>query len=174
MTSGARTGLVAAPGSTRRRWRGLLRLFAAVALVLAAAYAGYQVALQTGLSRQRQAAEHRLDMLATSLEADLSRFNYLPALLEMTPAVSALLDAPADLQLRETASRYLNRVNATVGAEMLYVLDPGGTSLAASDWQQPSTTLGHDLSFRPYVIDAIKLGRGRFYGVGITSRVPGH
>jgi two-component system C4-dicarboxylate transport sensor histidine kinase DctB len=30
------------------------------------------------------------------------------------------------------------------------------------------------LSFRPYVVDAIKLGRGRFYGVGITSRKPGY
>jgi C4-dicarboxylate-specific signal transduction histidine kinase len=43
--------------------------------VLAAAYAGHHVALQTGLSRLREAAEHRLDMLATGLEADLSRFD---------------------------------------------------------------------------------------------------
>ena len=57
---------------------------------------------------------------------------------------------------------------------MLYVLDAGGTSLAASDWDQPGTTVGQDLSFRPYVIDALGQGRGRFYGVGITSRKPGY
>jgi two-component system C4-dicarboxylate transport sensor histidine kinase DctB len=174
MTSSTMESRVAAVAPARRRWRGLPRWSAAVCLVLAAAYAGHQVALQTGLSRQRAAAEHRLDMLVTGLEADLSRFSHLPALLEMTPVVSALLETPGDLQLRETASRYLNGVNATVGAEMLYVLDPSGTSVAASDWQQPGTTMGHDLSFRPYVIDAIKLGRGRFYGVGITSRLPGY
>ncbi len=166
--------LVAAPETARRRWRGLPRWFAALCLVLAAAYGGYQVALQTGLSRLREAAEHRLDMLATGLAADLSRFDHLPALLEMTPVVPALLEAPADLQLRDTVNRYLNGVNGTVGAEMLYVLDPGGTSLAASDWQQPGTTVGQDLSFRPYVIDAIQHGRGRFYGVGITSGKPGY
>jgi two-component system C4-dicarboxylate transport sensor histidine kinase DctB len=163
-----------APTSGRRRWHGLPRWCVALGLVAVAAYGGYQVALRTGTARLREAAEHRLDMLVTGLSADLARFDYLPALLEMTPVVPALLEAPSDLQLRDAVSRYLNGVNATVGAEMLYVLDAGGTSLAASDWQQPGTTIGQDLSFRPYVIDAIRFSRGRFYGVGITSRKPGY
>jgi two-component system C4-dicarboxylate transport sensor histidine kinase DctB len=157
-----------------RRWRAWPRWCAALGLVAAAAYIGHQVALQTGLSRLRDAAEHRLDMLATGLDADLARFDYLPALLEMTPVVPALLEAPSDAELRSSVNRYLNGVNAAAGAEMLYVLDPAGTSLAASDWNQPGTTIGQDLSFRPYVTDAIKNGRGRFYGVGITSRKPGY
>jgi two-component system C4-dicarboxylate transport sensor histidine kinase DctB len=157
-----------------RRWRGLPRWCAALALGAVAAYAGHEVTLQTGLSRLREAAEHRLDMLAGGLDADLARFDYLPALLEMTPVVPALLDAPASPQLREAANRYLNGVNATVGAEMLYVLDRSGTSVAASDWDQPDTTIGQDLSFRPYVRDAVANGRGSFYGVGITSRKPGY
>jgi len=160
--------------ASARRWRGLTRWGTALCLVAAAAFGGYQLALQAGLSRLGEAADHRLDMLATGLEAELSRFDYLPALLEMTPVVPALLEHPTDSVLRDTVNRYLNGVNATAGAEMLYVLDPGGTSLAASDWQRPGTTIGQDLSFRPYVIDAIKVGRGRFYGVGITSRKPGY
>jgi len=164
----------ASAAATVRRWRGLPRWCAALALVAAAAYIGHQLALQTGMSRLREAAEHRLDMLATSLDADLGRFDYLPALLEMTPVVPALLDTPADAELRGAVNRYLSRVNAAAGAEMLYVLDPGGTSLAASDWDQPGTTIGQDLSFRPYVSDAVQQGRGRFYGVGITSRKPGY
>jgi two-component system C4-dicarboxylate transport sensor histidine kinase DctB len=157
-----------------RRWRGLPRWCAALGLVAVAAYVGHEVALQTGLSRLREAAEHRLDMLTTGLDADLARFDYLPALLEMTPVVPALLEAPASPPLRDAANRYLNGVNATVGAEMLYVLDRSGTSVAASDWDQPGTTVGQDLSFRPYVSDAVANGRGRFYGVGITSRKPGY
>jgi len=143
-------------------------------LVAAAAYAGHEIALETGVSRLREEAEHRLDMLASGLDADLARFDYLPALLEMTPAVAALLDNPADPQLRAAANRYLNGVNATVGAEMLYVLDRSGTSVAASDWDRPGTTIGQDLSFRPYVSDAMAHGRGHFYGVGITSGKPGY
>jgi len=163
------------PTAQRRpRWRALPRWFGALALVGAAAYVGHQVALQAGLARLREAAEHRLDMLATALDADLARFDYLPALLEMTPVVPALLDATSDARLRDSVNRYLAGVNATAGAEMLYVLDAAGTSLAASDWDQPGTTIGQDLSFRPYVIDALKQGRGRFYGVGITSKRPGY
>lgn len=175
MSSSLPAGPLAPPSDAPRRpWRGLPRWCGALLLVAGAAYIGHQVALQAGLSRLREAAEHRLDMLATGLDADLARFDYLPALLEMTPVVPALLEAPSDALLRDTVNRYLNGVNATAGAEMLYVLDPSGTSVAASDWDQPGTTIGQDLSFRPYVIDALKQGRGRFYGVGITSRKPGY
>ena len=156
------------------RWRGLPRWGGALLLVAAAAYVGHQVALQTGLSRLSEATEHRLDMLATSLDAELARFDYLPALLETNPVVPALLDSPSKAADREAVNRYLTGVNATAGAEMLYVLDASGVSLAASDWDQPGTTIGQDLSFRPYVREAIERGRGRFYGVGITSRKPGY
>jgi len=162
-------------GSRRaRRFRGMSRWGAALLLVSAAAYAGHELALDAGVSRLRQAATHRLDMMASGLDADLARFDYLPALLEMTPAVAALLDTPGDPQVRAAANRYLNGVNATVGAEMLYVLDRSGTSVAASDWDRPGTTLGQDLSFRPYVSEAVAHGRGHFYGVGITSGKPGY
>ena len=174
MTSIDARGLFDIAPMTKRFWRNLLRAVAAAALVAAAAYAGHRLTLQAGLARLQEAAVHRLDMLTTGLDADLLRFDYLPALLEMTPAVPALLDTPSDRTLRDTVNRYLNGVNATAGAEMLYVLDAGGVSLAASDWDQPGTTIGQDLSFRPYVVQAMQRGRGSFYGVGITSRRPGY
>lgn len=157
-----------------RRWRTAPGWCGALALVAAAAWVGHELALHTGLARLQEAAEHRLDMLATRLDADLARFDYLPQLLQMTPVVPALLQAPSDTALRDAVSRYLNGVNATVGAEMLYVLDPAGVSIAASDWNRPETTVGQDLSFRPYVRDALAYGRGRFYGIGVTSRKPGY
>lgn len=157
-----------------RTLRSALRWSAALALVALAAFVGQRIALQAGLARLSEAAEHRLDMIATGLDAELTRFDYLPALLEMTPVVPELLRAPADATLRDAANRYLAGVNATARAEMLYVLDARGTSLAASDWDQPGTTLGQDFSFRPYMIDALAQGRGHFYGVGITSRRPGY
>ena len=112
-------------------------------------------------------------MLATALDADLARFEYLPALLEMTPVVPALLDAPADAALRDAVNRYLDGVNATAGAEMLYVLDAAGISLAASDWDQPGTTVGQDLSFRPYVIDALRAGPRPLLRRGHHQPAPG-
>lgn len=160
--------------SRARRWRGWPRWCAALGLVLAATAAGYQGSLHAGVSRLRDAAAHRLDMLATGLDGDLARYDFLPALLERTPIVGSLLRSPDDPALRSAVNQYLSGVSATVGAEMVYVLDPAGRSIVASDWDQAGTTVGQDLSFRPYVIDAIGSGRGRFYGVGITSRKPGY
>ena len=133
-----------------------LGLIAAFAIITAAALAGHAVAMRSGLERLRDAAGHRLDMVSAGLESDLARYEYLPSLLEMTPGVFALLDAPGDVTLRDEVNRYLQGINATAGASNLYVLDQTGVGLAASDWSDPGTPVGADLSFRPYVKQALE------------------
>lgn len=174
MTSGDPATRSEARLPSARHWRRLARWSASLALIALAAAAGHRLALHAATERLHGAAEQRLDMLASALDAELTRFAHLPALLEMTPVVPALLADPGDAKLRDAVNRYLGGVNVTVGAEMLYVLDAAGISLAASDFDKPGTTLGQDLSFRPYVVDALKYGYGGFYGVGITSKRPGY
>jgi len=146
----------------------------ALLLVAASAFMAHRFALSTGLQGVKLEAEHRLDVIATGLDGRLARFDFLPSLLEVTPNVLKLLDAPSDPSLRDQVNRYLSGINATAGAEMLYVLDATGVALAAADWNLPDTTIGNDFSFRPYVKEALAKGRGRFYGVGITSKRPGY
>ena len=152
----------------------LLPWAAGLAVLAASALIGHALTFQFGLDRLRDAAQHRLDIVAVALEGEQARFDYLPALLEMTPNVFRLLDAPGDLALRDEVNRYLHGINATAGAANLYVLDNAGRGLAASDWNDPGTPIGTDLSFRPYVQEALAHGRGRFYGVGITSARAGY
>ena len=147
---------------------------AALLLVTACAIAGHQVAMRAGQQSLQETQQHRLDLIATGLDGQLARFDFLPSLLEMAPSVLKLLDSPADAPLRDEVNRYLSGINATAGAEMLYVLDRSGLALAAADWDRPETTVGTDLGFRPYVKDALNAGRGRFFGVGITSKRPGY
>ena len=149
-------------------WTGTLVAIAAAALV------GHEATLRSGLDRLRDTAEHRLDMVWAQLDSQQARFDYLPPLLEMTPAVSSLLEAPTDGALRDEVDQYLHGINATAGAANLYVLNDTGLGLAASDWNEPGTPVGSDLSFRPYVQDALAGGRGHFYGVGITSKRAGY
>ena len=146
----------------------------AVLLVTGCALAGHRVALRAGQQSLQETEQHRLDLIATGLDGQLARFDFLPSLLEMAPSVLKLLDSPADAPLRNEVNRYLSGINATAGAEMLYVLDRSGVALAAADWDLPGTTVGADLGFRPYVKDALAAGRGRFYGLGITSKRPGY
>jgi two-component system C4-dicarboxylate transport sensor histidine kinase DctB len=162
----------------RRDNRSLIRRVlswgAALSFVGAAAMAGYVVGMHAGIARMREAAQHRLDMVGAGLQNDLARLEYLPSLLEMIPSVFQLLASPGDAGLRDEVNHYLQGVNATAGASSLYVLSLAGVGLAASDWNLPGTPIGTDFSFRPYVKQALAHGRGRFYGMGFTSKRAGY
>jgi two-component system C4-dicarboxylate transport sensor histidine kinase DctB len=159
-----------APGSTRWLVRGAI----AVALVVVASWLGYAVAFHRGLDHLRAAAQQRLAVEAARLDGHLSRFEYLPSLLETSPSVFRLLGAPSDPALRQTVSQYLKSINLLAGAENLYVLGVSGDTLAAADFEQPGTPVGQNLSYRPYVSEALSKGRGAFFGVGITSARAGY
>lgn len=146
----------------------------ALAFVLAGGLVAYVAASRTGSARLEDLTAHRLDVVAAGLDGELARFDYLPSLLEMNPSIARLIDAPADAGLRDEVNFYLHGINATAGATTLYVLNREGLCIAASDWNQPGTPLGADLSFRPYMREALATGRGRFYGVGITSGLAGY
>lgn len=163
------------PGSRWRAWRGPLAAGCTLlALAAGAAWFTYLVSLNTAMRDLQDAAVRRLDSVAAALDSALARFDYLPALLETTPAVMELLARPGDPTLRDRANRTLVRINAIAGADMLFVLDAGGDAQAAADWDQPVTTVGHNYSYRPYMKGALASGRGRFFGVGATSRIPGY
>ena len=159
-----------APSSTR--W--LVRGAAALALVVAASWLGYAVAFQRGLDHLHAAAQQRLAVEAARLDGYLSRFEYLPSLLETSPNVFRLLGAPGDPALQQTVSLYLKSINLLAGADNLYVLGVSGEALAAADFEQPGTPVGQNLSYRPYVSEALASGRGAFFGVGITSARAGY
>jgi two-component system, NtrC family, C4-dicarboxylate transport sensor histidine kinase DctB len=159
-----------ASGSTRWLVRGVI----AVAMVVAASWLGYAVAFQRGLDHLRAAAQQRLAVEAARLDGHLSRFEYLPSLLETSPSVFRLLGAPGDPALRQSVSQYLKSINLLAGADNLYVLGVSGETLAAADFDQPGTPFGENLSYRPYVSEALAKGRGAFFGVGITSARAGY
>ncbi len=145
-----------------------------LAFALGTGWLAYTVSLHAAVQELQGAAVRRLDTAAAALTSALARFDYLPALLETTPTVMELLARPALPALRDDANRTLVRINAIAGADMLFVLDARGDALAAADWDQPSTTVGHNYTYRPYMKGALAQGRGRFFGVGATSRVPGY
>ncbi|KAG1253552.1 hypothetical protein G6F68_011282 [Rhizopus microsporus] len=51
---------------------------------------------------------------------------------------------------------------------------PPGGAVAASNRDQPTPTGGENYSNRPYYRLALAQGRGRFYGIGMTTGVPGY
>ncbi len=152
----------------------LLAGLLALLVTLCTAWLVFVLALNKAVQDLQSVAARRLDTAAGSLAGTLARFDFLPALLETTPAVMELLGQPGDPVLRDLANRSLVRINAIAGADMLFVLDAAGNAQAAADWDQPVTTVGHNYSYRPYMKGALAQGRGRFFGIGATSRIPGY
>lgn len=166
--------VAAAAKPSRRHVRWAWRACLGAVLIGLAAWAAHAFTLQRSLQGLSAAAQQRLEVEAARLDGQLSRFEYLPSLLETSPEVLRLLAQPGDAAARDSVSRYLKALNAIAGADNLYVLDRAGVALAAADYEQPGTPVGRDLSYRPYVRDALNAGRGTFYGVGITSARAGY
>lgn len=147
---------------------------AACALCLLLGWLAYRSLFAYQIGQERRQAALRLDTLALSLDASLARHESLPGLLALDPSLSALLQAPGDLARQAAANAYLEAAqqNAQIGAAFL--IDAQGLTLAASNWRQPYSFVGHNYAFRPYFRDAREHGLGRFYGVGVTTGEPGY
>lgn len=150
-------------------------LFAAVGV----AAAGLSLAVQGWVLRDNLAAlegqaRERLTLAAASVEAAIGRFRYLPQVIGQTPQIRALYGAPPGPKSIDVANRHLQAINGAAGAAALYVLDRGGTAIAASNWDTPGSFIGHSYAYRPYYREAMETGEGSFYGIGSTTGQPGY
>ncbi len=129
-------------------------------------------AIQVG--HERRQATQRLEAFALSLEATLARHESLPGLLALDPSLEDLLRHPQDPAKLAAANQYLEAVHQRTGGAATYLLDTKGLTLAASNWREPHSFIGHNYAFRPYFTDALTHGLGRFYAVGVTTGEPGY
>ncbi|WFE89052.1 ATP-binding protein [Roseibium porphyridii] len=120
-------------------------------------------------SVDRKAAE-RLTLYRQTILGEYQKYRYLPYMIARDPrATSALgLGQPVD-----SANRFLQEMAENSGAELLYVMNGDGTTLAASNWQEPLSLVGRNYGFRPYFKSAIQGEEGRFFAIGATSDEPG-
>lgn len=158
----------------RRGLRNLL-LSAAFAAGLAAS-----VLLARQLGERREAAvqqaqlAQQLQLHARGLEQLVDRYRALPQLLALDPELrDALQETPGDPK-RQRINLRLEAASRTTRASTLTLIDRSGIAIAASNWRVPSSNVGQRYSFRPYVQQALARGHGRFYGIGITTGMPGY
>lgn len=159
--------------STRPSRTWLLTAVAAAACLLIGLL-GYHLLLDNNLAHERRLATQRLDAFALSLDATLNRHESLPGLLALEPSLAALLRDPGNQQRVAAANAYLEAAQQGAAVAATYLIDADGNTLAASNWRQPRSFVGHNYAFRPYFSDAIAHGLGRFYGVGVTTGEPGY
>jgi len=68
----------------------------------------------------------------------------------------------------------LDRYKTSLDASVCYLMDTTGKTIASSNRQAPDSFVGHNYGFRPYFKQAIGGSVGRYFAVGVTSKVPGY
>jgi two-component system C4-dicarboxylate transport sensor histidine kinase DctB len=126
--------------------------------------------------RSELAGQNRqtLDLYVANLLGTLHRYEVLPQILGDLPALRAVLGAPDDGVTQGNANRFLKNISAQTGAEVMYLMDTRGNTLAASNWDKADSFIGRNFSFRPYFSEAMQGRLGRFFGLGTTSTKRGY
>ena len=153
------------------------RVHLAAAGVLAVAgllsVAVWWAALENGKARVAAQLQDRLTITLRSVESEVERFRYLAGVVGEDARIAAML-AGAEAETERRTNLYLQSVRERSGADEVYLLDLSGTTLAASNWDEPGSFVGINYSFRPYFSDAMASSEGRYYAVGVTTGKPGY
>ncbi|TBV03250.1 sensor histidine kinase [Phytopseudomonas dryadis] len=153
--------------------RHLSLILLMLVLVLGCGYAGYHISEKAGIRALIESGERQLELNARAVESEITKYTYLPSLLELESNVSRLLLTP-DAYRRQRVNDYLEGLNRRSGSLAIYVMDTDGRVMATSNWRQADSYLGEDLSFRAYFQDAVLGEPGRFYGIGSTIGEAGY
>ncbi|WAJ37321.1 ATP-binding protein [Pseudomonas sp. GOM7] len=161
-----------APSTLRRpRWRSLLLLALLLApLLWPVHYLAERYYRGVLIEQNRQT----LDLYVANLLGTLRRYEVLPQILGDLPGVRAALHEPDDPAILDGANRLLARTRVQTGADVIYLMNSRGVTLAASNWDKPDSFVAGNFAFRPYFREALAGRLGRFFGLGTTSGKRGY
>ena len=151
------------------RWSSMLVLISAVLLSAAAG----QWAAQREIRQQVDALRSSLDVYALGLRSVATRHSDLPYAVAQHLDVLALLRTDKAANLTAQVNQYLESLNRHANSDALYVMNLEGVTVAASNWNTANSFMGQNYASRPYFQDALQGRRQLFYGIGLTTAVPG-
>lgn len=164
----------AAPPATPDRWRSWAA-FAAIgaALFAAVVWLAGPVGRDRALDEIARSAEAALGLHVAMLRSELEKQRSLPFVLAQDPDVRAALTATNDRQRLDGINAKFEALSQGTRAAVIYLLDRGGTAIAASNWREPISFVGQHYAFRAYYQRAVETGGAEFFAMGTMSRKPG-
>jgi two-component system sensor histidine kinase AauS len=163
----------AQPAVKSRLIRQLLLPPLIILLMIGLGFVGFIVSENNGIRTLSDSGERALELHARTVESEISKYTYLPSLLELEDSVSQLLTDP-DGNQRQAVNEYLEGLNRRSRSRAIFVLDTNGRVQATSNWRDADSFLGEDLAFRAYFQAAVRGEPGRFYGIGTTTGEAGY
>ncbi|MGB7630097.1 MAG: PAS domain-containing protein, partial [Candidatus Deferrimicrobium sp.] len=142
---------------------------------LSVSVAGYVYlrSLQDSASREAEKgsalhAERIRNGVSSFLAENLKTARALAGLAEM----GEVLSRPGRVSIAR-ANAVLDHFRDALGADVCYVMDRQGTTVASSNRDAPDSFVGNNFAFRPYWKRAIRGEPSTYMALGVTSNVPG-
>ncbi|WP_420102915.1 sensor histidine kinase [Bosea sp. (in: a-proteobacteria)] len=117
----------------------------------------------------RLRAEDATTLAIAVLRGELEKQRALPAILARDPDVSAALTGGD----RHALDLKFGAIAAETRTAVIYLLDAAGLTIAASNWDEPTSFVGNDYAFRDYYLTALQKGSAEQFALGTVSKRPG-
>lgn len=151
-----------------------MRVALAVALIVAAGWAVRPSIERIFLDRIAADGQATLKIVVEGLDSTLDRFEPLAKLIAERPILVQLLREPDNQGILPFVNEQLRLTALTLGVSDVYLMDIGGTTIAASNYRSDTTFIGQNFNYRPYFQQAVDGGLGRYFARGTTSGIRGY
>ena len=135
---------------------------------------GVHLATILFLEQTAERAKSTMRLTISGLRGALNRYQSLPRLISENKDIQQFLvntEQTSDINYINARLKYFNDI---VDTSVIYVLNNDGLTLASSNFDQSTSFVGRNYSYRPYYQDAIKGMQGRYFALGTASDKRGY
>jgi two-component system C4-dicarboxylate transport sensor histidine kinase DctB len=145
--------------------------FLAALLLVAGAYALGALRARADLLEQ---GRRQLELMAPDLQSAMDKYETLPFVLGFQPDLAHAIARPSDAAVIARLNRTLQTIQRQSQVGAIYLMDRSGLTLGSSNWNQPTSFVGKNFSYRPYFREAQQGRPGLFYGIGTATAEAGY
>ncbi|HVJ41215.1 MAG TPA: ATP-binding protein [Dongiaceae bacterium] len=106
------------------------------------------------------------------LRSELEKQRVVPLVLAQDPDVKAVLKSH-DTAAMAAMNEKLESLNTGTRSAVIYLIDGTATTIASSNWREPTSFVGQNYQFRPYFTLAVAHGSAEHFAMGTVSHRPG-
>ena len=126
------------------------------------------------MSRLAAEGDARLRIAVEGLSGTITSFQPLPKLIAERPILVDTLRDPENAGLIPFVNEQLRMTAFSLGVSDVFLMDVGGTTIAASSYRQEWSFVGENFGYRPYFQQAVEGGLGQFFAKGAISGERGY
>ncbi|AEQ51708.1 ATP-binding protein [Pelagibacterium halotolerans] len=158
----------------KKRLSQYFQVALAALVVLTSALVARVIWERAALEATRTTGMTRAELVAQTISDTIAQNAHFPLVMALDPDVRAALTSPDNSNAIDALNRKLETIEASGSPAALYVMQPDGHTLAASNWNTDGSFVGQYYGFRSYFTQAMAGGEGTYFGIGVTTGRAGY